>query len=333
MMQKVKSAVWATLLLIAACANGLADNLSTSDSFPSGAASGGPTTGSDQAGSSTGSVAAGGAGSGGSGGAAGMLAGSTGTAGTNVSSGGSAGSAGANGAAGSASGNGNVGASGSAGSAPDAGDDVVADVTVQETGAAEASCVAESNAAFCLRLQKNCGDTTANDNCGSMMTVNCGTCRQLQACGGGGQSNVCGTLTSPQGGTVTSSSPGVAPEDMTKAFDGNTATKWFAGNGVKTGWIAFQFMPATSHTVTSYSISSANDVPARDPNAWQLQGSNDGQTWTTVDTRTGEMFAARFQTNKYTCTTPGAYSRYRLNVTANSGGTDLQLSELQLFGQ
>ncbi|HEV3193659.1 MAG TPA: discoidin domain-containing protein, partial [Polyangiaceae bacterium] len=191
----------------------------------------------------------------------------------------------------------------------------------------------ESNAAFCLRLGKNCGDTTANDNCSNMMTVNCGMCGQLQACGGGGQSNVCGALTSPLGGAVTSSSPGVAPEDMTKAFDGNTATKWYAGNGVKTGWIAYQFMPAASHTVTSYSISSANDVPVRDPNAWQLQGSNDGQTWTMVDTRTGEMFAARFQTNKYTCTTPGAYSHYRLNVTANNGGNDLQLSELRLFGQ
>jgi len=331
-MQEVKVAVWAMLLLIPACANGLADNSSTSDSSSSGAggASGGPTTGGDQGGNTSGSVSAGGAGSGGSVGAAGALAGSTGT---NVSSGGSAGSAGASGAAGGAGGSGNVGAGGSTSGAPDAGDDVVADVTEQETGAADASCVAEGNAAFCLRLQKNCGDTTAADNCGSMMTVNCGACGQLQACGGGGQSNVCGTLTSPLGGTVTSSSPGVAPEDMTKAFDGNTATKWYAGNGVKTGWIAYQFMPAASRTVTSYSISSANDVPVRDPNAWQLQGSNDGQTWTTVDTRTGEVFAARFQTNKYTCTTPGAYSHYRLNVTRNNGGTDLQLSELQLFGQ
>jgi len=323
-MREVKSAVWATLLLIPACANGRADTFSTFDSLPSGA-------GGHRDGSSTGSVSAGGAGSGGSGGAAATPAGSTGTAGTDVSSAGSAGSAGASGAAGGSGDNGSTGDTPDAGG-DDAADDVVADVTL-ETGAADTSCVAESNAAFCVRLRKNCGDTTASDNCGSMVTVNCGACGQLQACGGGGESNVCGTLTSPLGGTVTSSSPGVAPEDMTKAFDGNTATKWYAGNGVKTGWIAYQFMPAASPTVTSFSFSSANDVPARDPNAWQLQGSNDGQTWMTVDARTGAMFAARFQTNKYTCTTPGAYSHYRLNVTGNNGGTDLQLSELQLFGQ
>ncbi len=89
LMQEVKVAVWAMLLLIPACANGLADNSSTSDSSSSGAggASGGPTTGGDQGGNTSGSVSAGGAGSGGSVGAAGALAGSTGT---NVSSGGSA---------------------------------------------------------------------------------------------------------------------------------------------------------------------------------------------------------------------------------------------------
>ncbi len=61
--------------------------------------------------------------------------------------------------------------------------------------------------------------------------------------------------------------------------------------------------------------------------------SNDGLTWTTVDTRTGQTFAARFQTNNYMFTNGTAYPRYRLNVTANSGGPDLQLAELQLFGQ
>jgi len=159
-------------------------------------------------------------------------------------------------------------------------------------------------------------------------------CGPFLMCGGGGQPNICGALTGAgQTGTVSSSNPGVAPEDMTKAFDSNSATKWFAGNGVKTGWIAYQFAAAASHIVTSYALTSANDVPTRNPSAWQLQGSNDGQTWTTLDTRTGQTFAAAFATNPYTAANNTAYPRYRLNITANNGGPDLQLAELQLFGQ
>jgi hypothetical protein len=119
---------------------------------------------------------------------------------------------------------------------------------------------------------------------------------------------------------------------MTKAFDGKSASKWFAGNGVKTAWIAYQFAGSTSHTVTSYAITSANDLPPRDPFDWQLQGSNDGTNWTTIDTRTSQVFINRFQTNSYACVNGNAYQRYRLNVTANSGANELQLAEIQLFG-
>jgi hypothetical protein len=135
-----------------------------------------------------------------------------------------------------------------------------------------------------------------------------------------------------QGGIVTSSSPNLGPEDMTRAFDGRIATKWYTGNGVRTGWIAYQFAEGTSHTVTSYAITSANDFAVRDPMNWQLDGSNDGTNWTLVDARVGQVFTNRFQTNSYVCATSGAYQRYRLNVTANSGGTELQLAEIQLFG-
>jgi peptidoglycan/xylan/chitin deacetylase (PgdA/CDA1 family) len=58
------------------------------------------------------------------------------------------------------------------------------------------SCTAETNAAFCSRLGKNCGSVTANDNCGTSRTVSsCGTCTSPATCGGGGTANVCGTCT------------------------------------------------------------------------------------------------------------------------------------------
>lgn len=83
----------------------------------------------------------------------------------------------------------------------------------------------------------------------------------------------------------------------------------------------------------NYAVTSANDVPGRDPTAWQFQGSSDGSTWTTLDSKSSQSFTNRYQTNFYSLTNDTAYNYYRLNITANGGGTELQLSEFQLFGQ
>jgi len=132
------------------------------------------------------------------------------------------------------------------------------------------------------------------------------------------------------GGTVTASST-VSPtgEDRAKAFDGSSSTKWLISSS--TGWIQYQFASGVSHAVTSYAITSANDYPTRDPKNWTLQGSNDGTSWTTLDTRTSETFASRFQTKTYTFSNTTSYKYYRLNVTANNGGAELQIAEIGLF--
>jgi len=52
---------------------------------------------------------------------------------------------------------------------------------------ASPTCTAETNAQFCTRLGKNCNSVTANDNCGTSRTVNCGTCTSPQNC----VNNVC----------------------------------------------------------------------------------------------------------------------------------------------
>jgi alpha-L-fucosidase 2 len=121
-------------------------------------------------------------------------------------------------------------------------------------------------------------------------------------------------------------------ENAAKAFDGSTATKWYNSNIAPSGWLRFQYGGGAGWALSQYSLTSANDVPQRDPRDWQFQGSNDGATWTTLDTRSGETFSSRFQTKTYTFANTTAYRYYRLNVTANAGGTGfgLQLSELTL---
>ncbi|WP_327235407.1 alpha-1,2-mannosidase [Streptomyces sp. NBC_01317] len=83
--------------------------------------------------------------------------------------------------------------------------------------------------------------------------------------------------------------------------------------------------------VASYRLTTANDSPDRDPRDWHLQGSHDGGTWTTLDTRTREGFTHRFETRDFVFANTTSYRRYRLRITGNAGGDEIQLSQVQLL--
>ncbi|MBW8780269.1 MAG: RICIN domain-containing protein [Verrucomicrobia bacterium] len=133
------------------------------------------------------------------------------------------------------------------------------------------------------------------------------------------------------GGTATVSAGTVNGQGAAQAFDASATTKWFDGAG-STGWVQYDFGSGNAQTIKRYTLTSADDMPDRDPKNWQFQGSNDGSTWTTLDTQSNQAFAARYQTNIYSITSPASYRYYRLNVTANNGNTtSLQLAELGLW--
>ncbi|GAA2388595.1 LamG-like jellyroll fold domain-containing protein [Dactylosporangium salmoneum] len=124
-------------------------------------------------------------------------------------------------------------------------------------------------------------------------------------------------------GAVTASAENAPNEAAANVKDGNPSTKWLAFS--RTGWVTYQLTkPAT---VVWYSLTSANDAPGRDPRDFTLQGSNDANTWTDLDRRTGQSFSGRFATNTYSFTNTTAYRYYRLNITANSGDSLVQLAE------
>lgn len=126
-------------------------------------------------------------------------------------------------------------------------------------------------------------------------------------------------------------------EVAASAFDGSVYTKWYTGgNTGYAGWLQADLGSGNAQAVTRYDISSANDVQNRDPKNWQLLASNNGSTWTTLDTRSGQVFANRYQTNQYTISNSTAYRYYRLNITSNYSGSaadGIQLSELALMAQ
>ncbi len=69
--------------------------------------------------------------------------------------------------------------------------------------------------------------------------------------------------------------------------DGSDESKWLVFE--PTAWVELEL--ADPVKVVRYALTSANDAAERDPRDWTLKGSNDGTTWTTLDTRSGEDFS------------------------------------------
>jgi hypothetical protein len=132
------------------------------------------------------------------------------------------------------------------------------------------------------------------------------------------------------GGTATASfNQDSYTEGAHKAFDTDPGSKWYGYNS-PTGWLQYDFGAGNAQTVKRYTINSA-DVPARDPKDWQFQGSQDGSTWTTLDTRSGQTFLVVQAQNTYDIGNTTAYRYYRLNITGNNGAGGTALSELGLW--
>ncbi|MET7452248.1 GH92 family glycosyl hydrolase [Streptomyces sp. NPDC005574] len=108
--------------------------------------------------------------------------------------------------------------------------------------------------------------------------------------------------------------------------DSEPGTKWLIF--APTGWAEFDLDKPVK--LATYALTSANDHDERDPADWTLQGSTDGKDWKSLDTRSGETFAERFQTRSYDLAEPAEYQHFRLDITKNNGAPDiLQLADIQ----
>lgn len=122
--------------------------------------------------------------------------------------------------------------------------------------------------------------------------------------------------------TVTEATKGFSDdESASKLFDSKTDTKWCCLNPNLRWHVEFSTDQAIAPT--GYYFVTGNDDNSRDPKAWTLYGSTDeGNTWTAIDTKTGQTFPdMRRDYVEYTMTQPAtAYSRYKLEVTERRGG-------------
>jgi hypothetical protein len=102
-------------------------------------------------------------------------------------------------------------------------------------------------------------------------------------------------------------------------------------------WISLQFPVA--RIVSSYVIQAINYTSGNyyltTPYSWVLGGSNDGTTWTLVDSRSSVAYSSYLQQQTFTCSAPASYLYYRLVATyiqpAAPDGV-IRIGEWRLFG-
>lgn len=150
--------------------------------------------------------------------------------------------------------------------------------------------------------------------------------------------------TDPVGtGTITARAQISTAESADKAFDNlvtngtqNTNwSKWLDNAGTPSSsnpsWIQIQ-LPA-GVIVNKVAITSANDAIDRDPEDFNIQGSNDGTNWVTLNRWSGQIWTNRFQRKEFSFINTTHYSYYRINTTKNKGGISMtQICEIELIG-
>ncbi len=86
-------------------------------------------------------------------------------------------------------------------------------------------------------------------------------------------------------------------------------------------------------TLEMYSFVTANDAKERDPQSWNVYGSNDNATWELLDAETYTMTDTRYAEERFLVDNDDQYLYYRFDFTSLKNVTDIfQLSEITLYG-
>ena len=124
---------------------------------------------------------------------------------------------------------------------------------------------------------------------------------------------------------------------------GGGNAKWCCG---RSGGIPEEGLHVTAeledvYALTHFTVSSANDVAGRDPTEWEIQGSNDGEEFTTIFSHDGEGFwDQRLQVIRFDAgvdydeqTTGYRFFRFvTFNTALAPGGAYFQVGEVEYFG-
>ncbi|WP_437918970.1 discoidin domain-containing protein [Sphingobacterium sp. LRF_L2] len=120
-----------------------------------------------------------------------------------------------------------------------------------------------------------------------------------------------------------------AGEGSSKLIDNNIETKVYLSSvGTSLYWQFEYFEP---QIINAYTMTSGNDSPERDPKNWEIVGSDDGQTWTVLDSRIDQAFSSRKLTRTFSFENTKLYKYYRIRITSTNGSANFQLSEFRML--
>lgn len=131
------------------------------------------------------------------------------------------------------------------------------------------------------------------------------------------------TAAATGGMTMSASSEYSAFFSAWKAGDDSTAAAtntWFSLNSLPQ-WLAVDL--GALYYIDTYTVTSG--VTGDDDNApydFTLEGSLDGSSWDTIDTRTSQTFGVT-EKKTYTIATPGEYRHYMLSITENNSASNI----------
>jgi hypothetical protein len=140
------------------------------------------------------------------------------------------------------------------------------------------------------------------------------------------------TSNSAPSGVASASSEANSGNAAWSAFDRDGSTKWTT-NSTNTGILEYDFGSGNTQICTGYSITGPIGGQATyGPKTWTFQGSNDNSTWTTLDTQTNAASWGANEKRSYAFSNTTTYRYYRINITANQGGTFTSLVEAEFYG-
>lgn len=147
-------------------------------------------------------------------------------------------------------------------------------------------------------------------------------------------------LTTAKTGAIYTNSTSHATYGVKGAFDHNrsdTNGRWLAEKADHM-YVVYKFNEATAANMLRVwnGSNSAGGVSSaeRSPKAWTFEASNDGETWTTLDTRTNETgWSASGEQRDYSFSNDTAYVYYKFDCTelCSASATYLQLWELEFY--
>lgn len=136
-----------------------------------------------------------------------------------------------------------------------------------------------------------------------------------------------GNKTMPSSGTVTISySDSPANNNLEKLVDNNLISSFKTPR--KT--IDIIFHADKPFALQTYKLVSAVGNIKNDPATWEFYASNDGSSWTLIDSQSDETFVVRNIPQDYDVRCQTSYSYYKMSILANNGGESTDLAEMYL---